>query len=248
VTGAEDFDLVMTRSELEKIAGLAEGGNYYPDGTPVAYGTFGDVQLGWDFGGGLAPNSGGQQPGDRIYGGYNIDAMARAHGLPRPNLQTDPSRSVSLGEIQDFWTQAIVNPNAPGAGIIAGIEGAGMGFMAGLDGAVNVVPVVGFTPFESAGFYDSSQFGLGASQAVGGVTRDAALFLFGAAAWRSLPVLGGGNLSIQASLGLSAGGLTPLGVATSGTGAASLMSSFLFVNGGRISTATELIQYFDPDE
>jgi RHS repeat-associated protein len=58
VTGAEDFDLVMTRSELEKIAGLAEGGNYYPDGTPVAYGAFGDVQLGWDFGGGLAPNSG----------------------------------------------------------------------------------------------------------------------------------------------------------------------------------------------
>jgi len=66
VTGAEDFDLVMTRSELEKIAGLAEGGNYYPDGTPVAYGTFGDVQLGWDFGGGLAGNNAGPSLGQQF--------------------------------------------------------------------------------------------------------------------------------------------------------------------------------------
>lgn len=64
--------------------------------------------------------------------------------------------------------------------------------------------------FESSGFYDSCQYGLGWSQAIGGLTRDTALFLEGAAAWRA--VLDGGPMALKASIGLLGAGFTPIGV------------------------------------
>lgn len=121
-------------------------------------------------------------------------------------------------------------------------EGATKGAAAFADGVVDVVPFVDFKPFEQAGFYDSCELGLGISQAIGGVTRDTALFLGGAAAWRAVPVLGGGQLSTRASLGLSGAGFTPLGLATSGTGAANLTGTFIATQSMRYSSAQNLAE------
>lgn len=201
----------------------------------------------------FAPNSGKKsKPTPKVrYGGKGGSWLTTVVADPvGPNRTAIPNgNDTLLGRVNNFVATVggstvtnALNASAPVA--TASLQGAA----AFVDGAVNVVPFVNFTPLQSAGLYDPSQNGLAISQSVGGVTRDAALFLFGAAAWRALPVLGGGNISMQASLGLSAAGLTPLGVATSGTGTMTLMSSFLFVNGGRISTATGLIQHFDPDD
>jgi len=123
-----------------------------------------------------------------------------------------------------------------------------MGAAAFADGVVDVVPFVDIRPFENRGFYDSCQYGLGISRAVGGVTRDTALFLGGAAAWRAVPVLGGGQISTQASLGLSGAGLTPVGVAftqsTAGSqaaAAASYTGSFALTQGARLSSVQNLV-------
>lgn len=171
-----------------------------------------------------------------------MDAMA----------QVNQNDMISLAEVWSFWSQpvvsAIVDPTAPGSGIIAGIEGAGMGFLAAVDGALNMIPGVQLSPFESYGWYDSSQFGLGASQAIGGVTRDAALFFYGAHLWRAIPVLGGGRLPLRVSFALSAAGWAPLGVVASGGSTTSLVTSFVVVNSGRVSTAFGLYRRIDPDE
>lgn len=113
----------------------------------------------------------------------------------------------------DFWRNAIVDPTAPGAGVVAGVEGALMGGAAFIDGGVNLIPGFEFKPFERAGIYDSSKDGLGWSQVIGSGTRDASLLLLGGAAWQA------GKATIAEASGLSFLGVTPWGMAaTSATG------------------------------
>ena len=116
-----------------------------------------------------------------------------------------------------------------------------------MDGALDAVPFVDIKPFESSGFYDPCQYGLGWSQLIGSATRDAALFVGGAAMWRAVPVLGGGQLPLKTSYALSGLGVTPLGVASSISSGSSLLTgasltgSVAFTTASRLSTAQQVI-------
>jgi RHS repeat-associated protein len=84
-------------------------------------------------------------------------AVAAVNAFNAQNSQTGSS-GLTFGETLkaigqgvagtlDFWQQAIVDPNAPGSTIIAGIEGAGEGIRNTVsltaEGALNVLPLVG---------------------------------------------------------------------------------------------------------
>ena len=84
-------------------------------------------------------------------------AIAAVNAFNAQNSQTGSS-GLTFGETLkaigqgiagtlDFWQQAIVDPNAPGSTIIAGIEGAGEGIRNTVsltaEGALNVLPLVG---------------------------------------------------------------------------------------------------------
>ena len=129
------------------------------------------------------------------------------------------------------------------------IEGASMGALAFIDGAIDIVPLIELKPFESFGFYDSQQYGLDGSQLIGALTRDAALVLGGAAAWRSgtmlgVPLPGVGTTSMVDAVVLSGVGVTTLSVVVSKPTVAGMALTV----GSRVSTAVESFDYFFNDE
>jgi hypothetical protein len=74
---------------------------------------------------------------------------------------------------------------------------AGQGAWAFADGAVDLIPLVELKPFEALGLYDSSQYGLDWSQAIGGGTRDIALMGSGYGFYRAA---GGATTSASRTL------------------------------------------------
>ena len=63
--------------------------------------------------------------------------------------------------------------------------GSGQGALAFLDGAVDVIPFIDAKPFEAMGLYESSEYGLEWSQAIGSLTRDVELGLMGYGFYRA---------------------------------------------------------------
>lgn len=130
------------------------------------------------------------------------------------------------------------------------------GLLAFADGGMNMIPGIDFTPFEDWGFYDSSQLGLGGSQLIGSLTRDAALILTGASGWTTGKLFGFrlpgvGTASVSDGLLLSSFGITPLSVISAGgnVGTLSFRASTLFTTGSRIKAVSETYNYFfSPDE
>ncbi len=182
----------------------------------------------------------------KVKGFYGFD---KDGGFLGTSLTPDEMAGAAFaGGIQpglDYWENAIVTGEGFGGQLVNGVEGGLMGALAFGDGIIDVVPFVDFKPFEAAGYYDSSQYGLGWSQAIGGVTRDAAVFLSGAAAWRAMPLLGGGNLSTSLSLNLSAWGFTPYsGLSLINASSLRAATSFGAIQTGRLASFNELMEQF----
>jgi len=112
VSDHDGFDLVMTRTQLEAIASRTDDGNYYPDGSPVKFGDFGEVTV-------VAPNNTGilRQPG---YATSTITGRTHMVGTS-PSFPGDPvfagqvkdaALGFVIGDIMDGIT--ILNPNSSG--------------------------------------------------------------------------------------------------------------------------------------
>jgi hypothetical protein len=187
-------------------------------------------------------------------GGLNVYAFAGGN----PIMLMDPLGLYNVWNSATWgvpngagWTwRDSLNPLHESAAWGGTLQGAGEGVVTTLqgtaaftDGFVDIIPFVEFHPLEYFGSYDSSQYNLGGSQIIGSVTRDIVMILGGTYAWRSVPILGGSQMTKASSAGLSLFGISPMTAAFNDT-TLSLASSVLLTQSSRLSTLQKFYNVF----